>query len=310
MSPDRHPPVVIDRARPDELCPAFRLIFRHAPPEGMESRIATGLEMIRRRELDPAGVLVARAEEGLVGAMVCHFTPGASGLLWPPQATMADAEAIEDLLVTHTIARLRGQGAKLGQALLVPDDAPLAAPLLRHGFRHITNLWYMRHKLGRLPRERPRAACLAFEAYRECDPLAFRETLWRTCEGTLDCPEVNGVRTIEEIVVGHQAQGTFDPDRWWLVREYASPVGVVLLTDVPAGHGWDVAYLGVVPEARRRGIGRDMTVRALREAAKAKQTQLTLAVDARNQPAWKLYRGLGFEPYDQRQVYLAVWGSS
>ncbi len=310
MSPDPQIPVVIDRARPDELFPALRLALGPSSPECAELRARAALEFTCRGELDPAGVLVARADEGLLGAMVSHLLPGASGLLWPPQAISPEADAIKDLLVRHSLAWLKRQGAKLGQAILAPEDAPQAAPLLRHGFQHITNLWYMRHRLDRLPQVRLRAARLAFESYRRCDPLAFRETLWRTYEGTLDCPEVNGVRTIDEIVVGHQAQGLFNSDRWWLVREYACPVGVVLATELPGGQGWDLAYLGVVPEARRRGIGRDMTVRALREAAKAKQVQLTLAVDARNQPAWKLYRGLGFEPCAQRQVYLAVWGSS
>ncbi len=34
---------------------------------------------------------------------------------------------------------------------------------------------------------------------------------------------------------------------------------------------------------------------------------LSLAMDARNWPASGLYRKLGFEPYDRREVYLAVW---
>ncbi len=310
MSPNPSPPIHLEPARPDDLEPAFRLIFRHCPPKNVDLRVATALELVRTGELDPAGVLVARAGSHLVGAMVCHLNPGGGGLVWPPQVALADAEPIEDQLVTHTIAWLRRRGAKLGQAILAPEDAPLAAPLLRHGFRHVTNLWYMRHDLRRLPRERSRAGRLVFETYRPCDPLMFRETLERTYEASLDCPEVNGIRTMDEIITGHQAQGLFNPERWWLVREYACPVAVVLITEVPGWQGWDLAYLGVVPEARRRGIGREATVRLLHEAARAKQLQLTLAVDARNQPAWNLYRGLGFEPCDQRQVYLAMWDGS
>jgi ribosomal protein S18 acetylase RimI-like enzyme len=308
MSSDQPFPIHIEPARPEDLEPAFRLIFRHVPATETNLRIATALELTRTGELDPAGVLVARAGQRVVGAMVCHLSPGAGGLVWPPQVALSDAQPIEDQLVTGAITWLRHQGAKLGQALLTSEDAPLAAPLLRHGFQHITDLWYMQHNLHRLPRARPQAGRLAFETYGHCDPLVFRETLQRSYEATLDCPEVNGVRTMDEIITGHQAQGRFDPDHWWLVREHACPVAVALIAKVPEWCGWDLAYLGVVPEARRRGIGREVTVRVLHEAAKAKQLQLTLAVDARNQPAWNLYRGLGFEPNDLRQVYLAVWG--
>jgi ribosomal protein S18 acetylase RimI-like enzyme len=47
--------------------------------------------------------------------------------------------------------------------------------------------------------------------------------------------------------------------------------------------------------------------RALRAAADAQAGQVTLAVDERNLPARRLYTGLGFESFDERDVYLAVF---
>jgi ribosomal-protein-alanine N-acetyltransferase len=76
---------------------------------------------------------------------------------------------------------------------------------------------------------------------------------------------------------------------------------------MPESGDWEVAYVGVVPEARRRGVGRELMLHALVEARAAGVARLTLSVDARNQPAWALYRGLGFDPYDRRAVFLAVW---
>ena len=70
---------------------------------------------------------------------------------------------------------------------------------------------------------------------------------------------------------------------------------------------WENAYLGIVPEARRHGYGRQLARKAIVEARAAGAAQLTLSVDARNRPAWELYRGLGFESFDQREVYLAIW---
>jgi ribosomal protein S18 acetylase RimI-like enzyme len=76
---------------------------------------------------------------------------------------------------------------------------------------------------------------------------------------------------------------------------------------MPEGEGWDLAYVGVVPEARRRGFGRELVRKALIEAHQGDARQLTLSVDVRNHPAWDLYASLGFEPYEQREVYLAIW---
>ena len=85
------------------------------------------------------------------------------------------------------------------------------------------------------------------------------------------------------------------------------PVGVLMLMRSPETLDWEISYVGVVPEARRRGIGRELVLKALSEARTAGAPYLTLSVDARNHRARELYRVLGFEAYDRREVFLAVW---
>ena len=41
-----------------------------------------------------------------------------------------------------------------------------------------------------------------------------------------------------------------------MARDGGRPVGVLLLNEDREQDGWDVSYVGVVPEARRRGCGR------------------------------------------------------
>jgi ribosomal protein S18 acetylase RimI-like enzyme len=118
---------------------------------------------------------------------------------------------------------------------------------------------------------------------------------------------VNAVRDLSEIIEGHQAQGRHDPERWWLAFERDQAVGVLITTELPESGTWDVSYVGVVPEKRGRGLGRELMRKALMEARAAAATQMTLSVDLRNQPAWNLYRSMGFETFDHREVYLAVW---
>src|SRR5262249_25630000 len=128
-----------------------------------------------------------------------------------------------------------------------------------------------------------------------------------TYQGTLDCPEIQGVRTAAEVFDGHRSQGVFDPQRWWLILDGELPVGVILLAAMPEIDAWDVSYVGVVPEARRQGLGRRIMIQALRAAADERVGQMTLSVDARNRPAWDLYTALGFQPIEKRHVYLAIW---
>lgn len=296
---------VPEPARIEDWGAAFRLLFHYLPVEERERRCANALHLLQRGELDPQGIFIVRGASSLDGALVCLPVPGRSALLWPPGAVGERREAVEDALLCHAVSWLRQSGVRLAQTLLAPEEMVLAAPLLRNGFAEVTRLWYLRHDLN-LPLH-----CLHLPAHLEYQPFAddalFRRTLARTYAETLDCPEINGVRELEDVLTGHRTQGAFDPERWWLALAETEPVGVLLMTEMPESGDWELAYMGVVPEARRRGFGREMLLHALCAARAADAPAVTLSVDVRNRPAWNLYRALGFEAYDQRLVYLAIW---
>jgi ribosomal protein S18 acetylase RimI-like enzyme len=297
----------VSPARNEDLAAAFRLLFEPLPPDNREARIAHSLYLVSRGELLQEGVLTARDERGLVGALVCVPLQGASGLFWPTRVLDGPRrQAIEDELVRRALAWLRKRGSKLAQALLAPDEVALADPFLRNGFMHVTSLHYLVHDLraSRIITEQP---TLKFVTYADGDRQLFESTLLRTYENTLDCPELNGVRALAEIIEGHKAQGFHDPERWWLVEQAGRASGVLLLADLPDLGSWDLSYLGVVPEARGRGIGRAIAKKAIDEARAGGAGRLTVAVDLRNQPALRLYLDLGFRITEQREVYLAFY---
>jgi ribosomal protein S18 acetylase RimI-like enzyme len=296
-----------DHARPDELAEAFALLFQHQPDLERQERIARALALVEQGELSPQSVFVARGDRGLAGALLCATVPGAGALIWPPTCVGPGREEVEDALVSRACAWLRSEGARLAQCLLTPDDAGRAAPLVRNGFVPVTRLSYLEHNLGVLTFWRPSPSRLSLEPYDPDHPDEFHHTLLASYEQTLDCPEVSGVRTIDEVIAGHRAQGPFDPSRWWLARHDGQPAGVLLLIETAPGE-WEVAYVGIVPAARRRGFGRELVLRALREARLCGARRVLLSVDDRNRPAWELYRDLGFEQYDVRAVFLIVWG--
>jgi ribosomal protein S18 acetylase RimI-like enzyme len=262
--------------------------------------------MVRAGELQREGIWVAVEDGAVKGAMITLPVPGASALVWPPQAEPGkQAAAIEDALAQRCCGALRAGGVRVAQSLLESQDQLLGAALVRNGFLKVTSLLYLRHDLNRI--DAASDDSLRYLRYPEADPALFRATLERTYEGTLDCPELNGLRTLDQIIAGHQAQGKHDPRRWWLALADDCPVGVLLLTEIPDWRGWDLSYLGVVATARRQGVARRMARKAIGEARHTGQSKLTLSVDCRNLPAKSLYQQLGFVPYDAREVYLALW---
>lgn len=296
-------------ARQNELAAAFGLVFQLSRDDDRDARILNAIHLVDSGQLDPGGIFVARAGSRVVGAMICQQIPGATALVWPPQTVQtASQKFIEDQLIAQVRAFLQHRRVKIAQALLPSLDVHLGRSLVRNGFSHLTSLAFLRHDLAEAGEDASSAH--RFVAFGSLDKTQFLATLVRTYEGTRDCPEINGIRTPEEILEGHLAQGKHDPSRWWLVVEGDVPVGVLLLTEIPEWNGFDLSYLGIVPQARRRGLGRELTRKAIYESARQGMKQLTVSVDARNQPAWDLYTGMGFLPYDQSEVFLAIWSTS
>jgi ribosomal protein S18 acetylase RimI-like enzyme len=291
---------VIDQARPEERPRALELAYQLTPGEARNLQVIHALQLLDDGVLDPAGIWVARDGTAITGVQICTPLHGASYLFWLPESRGAD----KDALVQAALAWCRAQGGKLAQAIVPPTDAARAAPLVHQGFRRVTQLLYLEHSLSHLP-PIPSSA-LAFEPFAADNEATFRHTVARSYEGTLDCPELNGVRTIDEILAGYRAAVAGKLAGWWLVRIQCEPAGVLILTELAEDAAWDLSYIGVVPEQRRRGIGRAAICHALATAQAAGAARMLLAVDARNAPARRLYAALGFTQTELRDVYLCM----
>jgi ribosomal protein S18 acetylase RimI-like enzyme len=81
------------------------------------------------------------------------------------------------------------------------------------------------------------------------------------------------------------------------------PTGLVGVIRAAFAEDWvALSCLVVAPSARRNGLGRALTVRALQEAAQRGARRAFLQVEAENTAAGTLYAGLGFQPAE-RYVY-------
>jgi mycothiol synthase len=294
----------ISPARADEWALAVGLAFQHLPEGPRQVRSGNTLCLLRAGEIPEKGFLVARQGHELLGVLVCLPLKGASGLLWAPKLRTGVEDKVAEALVKEALHWLRGQGAKLAQVFVPAEEMDFIQPLLHCGFRHVTRLFYMRHELQEMPELPARLPRLRVETFQPRNRQLFQETLLRTYQGTLDCPELNGRRTIEEILEGHLHQGKVRPELWWLARAKDEPVAVALVAELFGWEGWDLSYLGVVPAARGRGIGQALTARVVQEAYQARTSQLILAVDVRNRPALQLYEKMGFLTEDHREIFL------
>jgi GNAT superfamily N-acetyltransferase len=294
------PGPVVGPADPADHPAACRVLFAHLPEPYRSRRAARALELLSSGEFDPAGLLVAQESGRVVGAALTQFHPGSAAVAWPPGAEAGPGHEAVIAALTHAVAdRLRAAGVKQVQILLPPADRDRARPLEAIGFRHVTRLTFLCRPVspGTVPGERSRLR------FAPATGPVFSDTLFATYDGTLDCPELNGTRTPDEVLAGYRSAAAEPPD-WWLVSAGSGPAGVLLMAPGPRPGVAELSYLGLVPSARGRGLGREVVWFALARAAASAAEWLTLSADVRNEPALRMYRAQGFREYDLQDVFL------
>lgn len=276
-----------------ELLPACRLLFA----DGAEPR-AEHL----RADADTSGVFVARAGGRVCAAALAQVMPGALGLAWPSRGERDDAV---DTVTAAACAWLRARGVKVCQAFAAASERAAMAPLERAGFRHTTQLVFMRRELptcGFIVSSRPNT----FALVEQVRPFSerFAAVLLATLDGTGDCPELNAPRSAAELLDGF---GDAERALWHLAEHEGDGIGVIVTEVDPTTATAELTYIGVVPGCRGRGYGTDLLYSAMAGVAAHGARELLLSVDARNAPALALYARHGFVEYDRREVWLASW---
>jgi len=236
------------------------------------------------------------------------FLPGQTAIMMMPATAGCGVEGAEQRrLVQAVLGQLGEQRLSYVQALVEPEVAAQRDLLVQTGFAHLTQLIYLRRSAA-YPRFEPpaphEAVWLPYAAQRHD---AFANMLLATYEGSRDCPELSGLRTVNAVIASHQAAGPFDPALWELAVVDGVHAGCILLSRLMDGACLEVVYMGVAAPCRQRGVGSLLLRRALQHCRETGARELTAAVDCRNAPARNLYARFGFEATARREAYLYVW---
>jgi hypothetical protein len=252
--------------------------------------------------------VIAASGGRLIGVLVAHATAGRVGWLGLPEIDETAAPKGDDtaaLLVRQSVSKLTESGCRLVQSLVSPDDQRIAA-LEAAGFCFITDVIRL-SRSSRPPIDRPAGwPALEYVPYSPGTRATLLNVMDRTYRGSLDLPELDGLRPIEDVVASYQACGSFRPELWLLAREGNQFVGCLLLNPWPEDNRIEIEYMGVVPEARGRRLGLELCVRALDESRRLGVAELSLSVDARNEPAKTVYKSAGFEEIERRRLLVAL----
>jgi ribosomal protein S18 acetylase RimI-like enzyme len=252
-----------------------------------------------------AALWIVRQGERAIAAVLAELAAGRTAHLQSPELAPGEDERLRVRLLQAVCGDLAAAGVRVVQALQSVDHGAEVAALNEAGFRHANDLLYLVSLHGQFPTGAV-ADSLELVSYSDAEHARLAEIVLRTYAGSLDCPDLGNVRPIDEVLAGYRGAGKFNPAHWLIVRDEHRDVGCLLLTRHEGESQLELSYLGVVPEARGRGLGVQL-VRIAQQLAGADGCQrVVTAVDAANGPAIAAYAAAGFVAWDRRSVYLRV----
>lgn len=288
----------------------WQLVAQAWPLEERAGHMHAIADVIQRGEGRSLLLLVAHQSGRLRGACFTQLLAGRSAVVAMPQTTSSDPGErahLSDRLLSQLETELQAAGMHLAQVLLPYQDSAGSAVLAQAGFSHSSDLLY----LFCTPESYPDAPL----------PLPFELTTWNPAEesrlirivdetyvGSLDCPQIDGLRATADVLRGYRTTGELRPELWQIVRHNHTDVGCLILALHPAGPHLELVYLGLVPAVRGQGWGLDLTGHALWLARQAGAQRVVLAVDATNEPAVRMYVAAGFSAWDRRQLWIKPVG--
>jgi GNAT superfamily N-acetyltransferase len=212
------------------------------------------------------------------------------------------AELAPELLAA-LLAWIDEHDVQLTQAVMDPADEKTPQWLAEAGFSELAELLYLVAPGDSLPQHAPSTPFqwLPAATLPQHEMTALVES---TYVDTLDCPALNACRATEDVLDGYRATGS-SGDRLWLIARHAGrDVGCLLLADHPQFHQFELVYMGLVPPYRGKGLGRAVVQMAKWIAQQLGRQQMVLAVDAKNEPARKVYQAEHFVPWQRRRVMV------
>jgi ribosomal protein S18 acetylase RimI-like enzyme len=256
-----------------------------------------------RGAVDLNGLFHACRGDRLVGAAWGQKIPGRTAFCWPACLVTGEPEATATALQKAVDRFLNAADVAMAQAVVDVHAVRDMRRLEKAGYRHLADLDYLVCSADGFPQKEP-ACDLQFEACRVNADERLAELIQRTYEGTLDCPDVDGWRGMDDVLAGYRHTGVHHPEWWIIFRHGNKDVGCLLLADHPEHEQCELMYVGVVPEKRGRGWGLQATRHAQWLGWRAGRQRMVLAVDEANWPALRVYQAAGFERWDRRAVFV------
>ena len=291
-------------ATPEQLNSAMELLLLTPHQRVGAEEIDVFTQSLKARGIDLSNMRIAARGDRLTYALLPAVLPGRTLMLLSGSPAERVSHADAALLIKSVTDEYLAADLSMMQVLIDPEDASSLANYALCGFARMAELIYLEGPTRLATYEFPPEVTLL--SYSPALHEDFALAISASYEETLDCPALNGVRHIEDIMVGHRAAGEYNPNNWLLLRDAAGPAGVMILSKTPDSFVMELVYVGLAPRARGRGLGIRLMLLAITRAYQARCQRLMVAVDAHNTPAMNMYFRAGMQRIGSRMAMVRV----
>lgn len=261
--------------------------------------------LCRQHNISTINQVVCLENNEVAAACLWIPNPGKSAICYLPASRhLQGREAQAAACLKAAAGQAAAAGMKMVQGIFDVDESVLSGIYQAAGYQPLAILQFMEHSARWALPEVQLPDGYHLETYRPDTHDLFKQAIGASYEQTLDCPAMSGLRSLEDVVIGHQHAGEFNPALWFVLIHQSRGVGVLLLTLNPSLQSLDVTYLGLGSEHRRRHLGMFFMTQVRRMMRLTGARASTLAVDERNAPAVGLYHKAGYRPMQRRTVYF------
>jgi GNAT superfamily N-acetyltransferase len=149
----------------------------------------------------------------------------------------------------------------------------------------------------------PLGDTLILQDANEFDSSDFAKIVEKTYEGTLDVPELNGIRSTHNTIEGYASCVREPHLPWWVVVQEDVPIGCILLcphqTELV-----ELVYLGLIATARGKGLGGKILEFVETWSNKRGVSRIVAAVDQRNHHALHIYEKAGYVEFSRANAWI------
>src|SRR4051794_7290163 len=240
-----------------EVEPALRLILATPAGLGSDAQVLDFLSFCVERKIDTTAIWIAVHRNTLVWALLPVVSPGKTMMLFTPAAALRETPAgAPGTLASAVCSHWALRGVTLAQMLIDPQARPVIDTYRAAGFDELAELVYLQKQVRARRIPIPNfAPNFTLKTYSSETHNAFADIIQRSYHDSLDCPALNGLRDMNDVITGHQSTGEYDPAMWWILCRGDHTLAVLLLSRVPQQSAIELVYLGLAPEARGQGIG-------------------------------------------------------